>query len=170
MDEKSVNQELVNGSSPVSFSIIQKFVEKINHPIVLTWEYVSIFFLSLGTILTRFIGIGERVMSHDESLHTYYSWLLSTGSGYVHTPMMHGPLLFESTALVNFLFGANDFVSRLVPAILGTVIAIAIPQLLKPWIGKIGALVGSVLFIVSPYMLYYSRYIRHDTIVIAWML
>ncbi len=170
MVEKSIDQELVKSSSPVSFHGIQKFVEKINHPIELTWEFGATFFISLGIILSRFIGLGVRVTSHDESLHTYYSWLLSTGSGYIHTPMMHGPFLFESTALMNFIFGANDFVSRLVPAILGTFIAIAIPQLLKPWIGRIGALVGSVLFMVSPYMLYYSRYIRHDTIVIAWML
>jgi uncharacterized protein (TIGR03663 family) len=100
----------------------------------------------------------------------YYSWLLSIGKGFVHIPMMHGPLLFEMTAVINLFFGASDFSSRLVPAILGILIAIVIPQLLKPWIGKIGALVGSLLFLISPYILYYSRYIRHDTLVIAWML
>lgn len=126
--------------------------------------------LAFAVITTRLIYLGQRVMSHDESLHVYYSWLLATGKGFIHTPMMHGPFLFEATALVNVLFGANDFVSRLIPAILGSLIAIAIPQLLKPWIGRLGALAASLLFLISPYLLYYSRYIRHDTLVIAWML
>jgi uncharacterized protein (TIGR03663 family) len=148
----------------------QLLFTKLNRPLTITLEQAAILTLSLIGILTRLVGLGSRVMSHDESLHVYYSWLLSTGEAYVHTPMMHGPFLFESTALINFLFGANDFSSRLVPAILGTFIAIVIPQLLKPWVGKIGALVCSVLFLASPYMLFYSRYIRHDTLVIAWML
>ena len=147
-----------------------KLLAKLHHTLTLSVEQAVILVLSIVGIITRFVGLGNRVMSHDESLHVYYSWLLSTGKGFVHTPMMHGPFLFESTALMNFLFGANDFTSRLVPALLGTLIAIVIPQLLKPWIGKIGALIGTVLFLISPYMLYYSRYIRHDTLVIAWML
>ncbi len=149
---------------------IQTVFTNLNRPVTITLEQAAIFVLFLSGILSRFVGLGNRVMSHDESLHVYYSWLLSIGKGFVHTPMMHGPFLFESTALVNLLFGANDFVSRSIPAILGTFIAIVIPQLLKPWIGRIGALIGSMLFLISPYMLYYSRYIRHDTLVIAWML
>lgn len=147
-----------------------RFLQYLSRPFTISWEILALFFLSLMGILTRFIGLGQRVMSHDESLHVYYSWLLSTGNGFVHTPMMHGPFLFESTALMNFLFGANDYTSRMVPAILGIFIALGIPQLLKPWLGKIGAIITSLLFIISPYMLYYSRYIRHDTLVIAWML
>ena len=36
-------------------------------------------------------------MSHDESLHTVYSWQLFDGRGYQHQPMMHGPLSSSST-------------------------------------------------------------------------
>jgi hypothetical protein len=87
----------------------QKIVTKLNRPLTITLEQGAILVLSLTGILTRFVGLGNRVMSHDESLHVYYSWLLSTGKGFVHTPMMHGPFLFESTALMNLFFGANDF-------------------------------------------------------------
>lgn len=111
---------------------IQRLITKLSRPLTISWEQATIIVLSLAAIFTRFTGLGERVMSHDESLHVYYSWLLSAGKGFVHNPMMHGPFLFESTALMNFLFGANDFTSRMVPAILGTLIAILIPQLLKP--------------------------------------
>jgi uncharacterized protein (TIGR03663 family) len=72
--------------------------------------------------------------------------------------------------MVNVLFGASDFTSRLVPVILGIFVAIFVPQLLKPWLGRFGALAASGLLLISPFILYYSRYIRHDMQVIAWTL
>ena len=137
---------------------------------VLTWESVAVIILALLTVFSRLINLGARVMSHDESLHVYYSWLLATGKGFVHNPMMHGPFLFESTALMDFLFGANDFTARLVPVILGTAIVIMVPGLLRPWLGRAGSLVTSILLLISPFILYFSRYIRHDILVIAWVL
>jgi uncharacterized protein (TIGR03663 family) len=136
----------------------------------LTLENVLIAGLFLAAVATRLWGLGWRVMSHDESLHVFYSWLLATGKGYAHNPMMHGPLLFEATAFINRIFGATDFTSRLVPAILGIFLVAMVPQLYKPWLGKWGALAASLFFLISPFVLYYSRYIRHDPIVIVWML
>ena len=98
----------------------------------LTWETTLTGAIVVAAVVTRLWSLGARVMSHDESLHVYYSWLLASGKGFVHTPMMHGPFLFEATALLNILFGASDFTSRLAPAILGTLIVAAIPRLLKP--------------------------------------
>lgn len=126
--------------------------------------------LGVITIFLRLWMLDARVMSHDESLHVYFSWLLATGKGYAHNPMMHGPFLFEATALLNALFGANDFTSRLIPALLGSSIAIGIPLLLRSWLGRVGALATGVLLSLSPYLLYYSRYNRHDIQVIAWAL
>jgi predicted membrane-bound mannosyltransferase/DNA-binding beta-propeller fold protein YncE len=100
-------------------------------------------------------------MSHDECLHVQYSWYLYQGIGYDHSPMMHGPLLFHINALMYFLFGDDDFTARLYPAIVGTII-VMFPVLLRKWLGKVGALCASGLFLISPFILYYSRYIRHD--------
>ncbi len=167
-DEKSLIT--IPGEGEPKKSLSEKLVIWLSRPFPLTWESVAWIVLSITAVVTRLADLGARVMSHDESLHVYYSWQLATGNGYVHMPMMHGPLLFESTALMDYLFTASDFTSRLVPAILGILMVIAVPQLLKPWIGRLGALAASALFLVSPYMLFYSRYIRHDTLVIAWML
>ncbi len=137
---------------------------------VITWESALVAVLAVVALISRLWLLGARVMSHDESLHVYYSWLLATGKGFAHNPMMHGPLLFESTALMDVLFGASDFTSRLIPVILGIVIAVIVPRLLKPWLGQTGALIVSILLIISPFILYFSRYIRHDILVIAWVL
>jgi len=137
---------------------------------VVTWESTLVILVAVVAFVSRLLILGARVMSHDESLHVYYSWLLATGKGFAHNPMMHGPFLFESTALMDVLFGASDFTSRLVPVILGTVIVVMIPRLLKPWLGQTGALVTSILLLISPFILYFSRYIRHDILVITWAL
>lgn len=120
----------------------------------------------LLAIVSRFTDLGSRVMSHDESLHTQFSYQFYIGDGYVHTPMMHGPTLFHATALSYWLFGDNDYTSRVPVAILGVLLVSLIPYLLRPWLGKIGALFAGFLFLISPYITYYTRYIRHDIYVI----
>ncbi|MDP9370316.1 MAG: TIGR03663 family protein [Chloroflexota bacterium] len=117
----------------------------------------------LLAVVTRFWDLGSRTLHHDESLHAYYSWLLATGQGYVHNPLMHGPFLFHANALVYLLFGDSDASSRFMPALFGVVL-VGLPFLLRGplHLGRWGALAASALFLISPSFLYYSRYIRHD--------
>ncbi|MEA3459686.1 MAG: TIGR03663 family protein, partial [Chloroflexota bacterium] len=133
------------------------------------WEMAVYALLIALAFLTRFWDLGARAISHDESLHALYSWKLYAGEGYRHTPMMHGPFLFHANAFIYFLFGANDYTARIVPALFG-VAAVALPYFLRKWLGRTGALVTSALILISPSLLYYSRYIRHDILVSVWML
>ncbi len=133
------------------------------------WEKAIYIAFILLAILTRFWDLGSRVMSHDESLHTQFSYQFYNGDGYSHTPLMHGPFLFHITAVSYWLFGAGDLSARIPIAIFG-VILVAIPYLLRHWIGRVGALFASFLFLISPYITYYSRYIRHDIYIIVWAL
>ena len=121
--------------------------------------------LILG-VLSRFYLLGDRVVSHDESLHTQYSYQYYNGDGYQHSPLMHGPMLFHVTAVSYWLFGDNDYSARVPVAILGLILVLVFPYLLRPWIGRVGALLMSFLLLISPYITYYSRYIREDLYVI----
>jgi hypothetical protein len=58
--------------------------------ITISLEGLLWFILAVLTVFLRLWMLGARVMSHDESLHVYYSWLLANGNGYAHNPMMHG--------------------------------------------------------------------------------
>ena len=69
------------------------------------WETVLYILILLAAIVSRFYILGDRAISHDESIHTKFSWNLYAGQGFQHNPMMHGPLLFEVTAFIYFLFG-----------------------------------------------------------------
>ena len=96
----------------------QNWLERPIHPALpgITNEIILFGAIILMTFVTRFYDLGTRVMSHDESLHTYFSWLFYRGQGYQHSPMMHGPLQFHLLALTYFLFGVSDFTAR-IPAV-----------------------------------------------------
>src|SRR3990172_4345391 len=114
----------------------------------LDWEKALYIVLIVLAIITRFYNLGERVISHDESLHTFYSWELSKGKGFVHTPLMHGPLQFHSLALSYTLFGASDFTAR-VPATVSGVLAVGLMYFFRKWLGRAGALLASLFFLIS---------------------
>jgi hypothetical protein len=135
----------------------------------LDWEKALYGLFIVLAIVSRLWELGLRVMSHDETVHVQWSWYLFQGRGYAHTPLSHGPFLFHATALSYYLFGDNDFSARLVVAILGIVL-VALPYTLRRWLGRSGALAASFLFLISPSLLYYSRYIRHDIPIIVWSL
>ncbi len=118
---------------------------------LLRWdaEKVAWAVLLIVTVLSRLIGLGDRAMSHDESLHTVYSWQLYDGQGYKHDPMMHGPLKFHLTALAYFLFGVNDWSSRVEVALFG-IVMVWLAWLLRPWLGKVGAFLAGLMFAISP--------------------
>ena len=139
----------------------------------ISWESGVYLLILLLAIFTRFHLLGERVMSHDESLHTRYSYNLYNEGNFQHTPLMHGPVLFHATALSFYLFGDNDFSGRVYTAVLG-VMMVMFPLLLRKWLGRWGAMLASFMLLISPLLLYYNRYIRHDTpsilfgLIMAW--
>lgn len=135
--------------------------------LTLDWEKAAYVVLVILGFATRFYDLGARVMSHDESLHTQFAWYLFQGRGFSHSPMMHGPLRFEVTAFMYWLLGDNDYTSRIIPALLG-VLSIAAMYWFRKWLGKAGALIAATMLLISPYMLYYSRYIRDEPFVIFW--
>lgn len=130
----------------------------------ITNEIVAFALVVLLAVAARFYNLEARVMSHDESLHTYFSWLLYRGQGYEHSPMMHGPFQFHAIALAYFLFGVNDFTSR-IPAALFSVATVWMAWYWRRYLGKWGALIAGFLLVVSPYMLYYGRYVRNESFV-----
>ncbi|MEZ4626221.1 MAG: TIGR03663 family protein, partial [Thermomicrobiales bacterium] len=127
--------------------------------------------LIVSAIVTRFYDLGSRALHHDESLHTYYSWLLAEGRGYVHNPLMHGPFLFHIDALFFLLFGDSDAVSR-APAALAGVALVGLPWLLRGprFLGRWGALASGLFLLTSPTILYYTRFIRHDPFTLVGVL
>jgi len=116
-------------------------------------------------VVSRFAILGERTMSHDEVNHVVPSFDLSQGRGYRQDPVTHGPLQFHLIALTYYLFGDSDFTSR-VPAALFSVAAIAFVMVgFKRYLGNTGSLIAGILFLISPYMTFYGRYVRNEGLI-----
>lgn len=127
-------------------------------------EVILFGLILLLTILSRFIGLGERVISHDESLHVYFSYLLAQGQGYFHTPVTHGPLQFHLLGLLFFFFGSSDFLARL-PHAIASVLTIAMLWKWRKYLGRAGVFLAALFTLISPFMLYYGRYARNEPFV-----
>lgn len=93
--------------------------------------------------------LGERALHHDETLHGTYSWFIYVGRGYIHDPLLHGPLLYHLGALTFALFGDNDLTARLSGAVFGTLLTV-MPFLIRREIGRIAAFAASVYLLISP--------------------
>ena len=128
--------------------------------------------LLAGSLAMRLWDLGLRAMSHDESLHAYFSNHLALWGIHNHDPMMHGPLLFQLNAGVFWLFGASDFSARIIFALAGAAL-VAAPLLFRRHLGRAGALAAGLLLALSPSLLYYSRYMRNDVLfallVLVWL-
>jgi len=140
------------------FSILDK---PLWSKITLNWELICWVTIIVVAIAIRFWDLGSRAQHHDESMHSFYSWELYRGRGFVHNPLLHGPLLYHANALIYFLFGASDYTSRVAPALFGVGIVIA-PYFLRKWLGKRGALIAAAILAMSPGFVYFSRFIRMD--------
>ena len=137
---------------------IEKFIKQIK---------IKDFIIALVIIIaviSRMAGLGDRVMSHDEVNHVVPAFDLFSGRGYRHDPVTHGPLQFHLMALSFFLFGDNDFTARLPHALISIAAIVFVSTKFQRYLGKFGSIAAGILFTISPFMLFYGRYARNDSI------
>ncbi len=122
--------------------------------------------LVMVALALRFWELGLRTMSHDESLHAFYSFRLATEGAYQHDPAYHGPLLYHLNALVFFLVGASDVTARMVPSLAGAALVAGL-WWWRRYLGAAGAWLAAACITFSPSLLFYSRHIRNDIYIAA---
>jgi sugar lactone lactonase YvrE len=133
-----------------------------------TLETLLVVCLFIAAVVTRFTDLGARAMSHDEINHVVPTYSLYTGNGYQYDPMSHGPLQYHMMALSYALFGDTDFTTR-IPAALFSVATIMLAVLaFRRYLGRTGAILAGILFLISPIMLFYGRYARNEAYIVVW--
>ena len=130
-----------------------------------SWEKLILTVIILLAVLSRFILIGARVMSHDEINHVTPAYSLYQGKGYAHSPVTHGPFQFHMLALSYFLLGDSDFSSRVPAALFSLSAVIFVLFAFRRYLGRVGTLLGGLFFLVSPYILFYGRYTRNEAFI-----
>jgi uncharacterized protein (TIGR03663 family) len=138
----------------------------------LTWKesdyFICLVIICLGVVL-RFLHLDAKPYHHDEAIfgmYAFYHYDNPATGFYKYIPMLNGPLLFHLQALLFKFFGASDYVGRLIPAFLGSVF-ILIPLYFKKSLNKNLLLFFVALMSFSPLFLYYSRFLRHEFLVIS---
>ena len=133
-----------------------------------TIYHLIVSLILITTVLTRFIMLGERVMSHDEVNHVVPAHTFYQGGGYRYDPVTHGPLQFHLIALSYTLFGDNDFTARIPDAVFGIAVVAFALFAFKDYLGRTGSLIAGFMFTISPYISFYSRYTRNEIYIVFW--
>lgn len=153
------------------------------------WEVAAYALLVLASVVAHLWGLERMALHHDESIHAWSSWRLYVGSGsfncwsgldeagkprggvtaptYCYDPVYHGPSLYYLTSLSYFLLGDGDAQARL-PMALAGILMVASCWWLRPYLGRRGTLVAAALLAFSPSLLYYTRFARHDGLMVLW--
>jgi len=131
----------------------------------------------LGSVL-RFWSLGSKPLQFDEGEQAYYTLVFARDPGsYRYQPVIHGPFQYHVVGLIFRLaaffhapdHGVNNFTLLLLSVLLGIVL-VALPALLRRYLGRGGALATSLMLAVSPTFVYYSRDARNDIYIAAFTL
>lgn len=162
----------LNSPSPAA-TLLERPLLRVNLEIT---AYIVLIVVSLVAHLWQ---LDVMAMHHDESIHAWNSWKFFAGGGgftcagdgksstYCYDPVYHGPALYILTFFSYFLFGDGEAQARL-PMALAGVGMVASCWMLRPLIGKRGAFLAAILLGFSPSLLYFTRFARHDGLMVLW--
>jgi len=145
-----------------------QFSNKIKHFFTFERVFLLIF---LVAIVLRFSQLDLKLFHHDEAIHAWFSFDLLTKGTWVYDPSYHGPFLYYVTAGMFSLFGASDLVGRLLPALFGTMLIPLVYAIYRiGYINKIQTLFAALFITLSPDMVFFSRFLRHDIFMLFFTL
>lgn len=122
----------------------------------------------VASIILHFYGLDWRAIHHDEGMLAHFAWQFTDKWDYIYTPQIHGPILFYVQGFIFKFMGLGDDVLRFSMALFGVLLT-AVPLIFRKQLGP-KALPLSVAFLISPLMLYYSRFLVHTGIAVVFWL
>jgi len=135
-----------------------------------TFERIFILIL-LTAIILRFSQLDLKLLHHDEAIHSWFSYELLTKGAWMYDPSYHGPFLYYVTAGLFSLFGDSDLVARLLPALFGTLLIPLVYYIYRlGYIDKKQTIIAVLFIAISPDMVYFSRFLRHDIFMLFFTL
>lgn len=127
-----------------------------------TFERVFILIL-ISALLIRLWQLDLKLLHHDEAIHSWFSYELLTKGAWMYDPSYHGPFLYYATAGMFAAFGSSDLVARLLPCLFGTLLIPLVYCIYRlEYISKNQTLLVALFLAISPDMVYFSRFLRHD--------
>lgn len=125
----------------------------------------AIVFLGL---LARLILLGSRPAHWDEARVAYWALYAADQGSYTYRYIVHGPVAQHTARWLFGLLGASDTVARLPVAIVGAALP-ASALLFRKHLRDSELLALALFLAFNPFVLYYSRFMRSDVLVGAFM-
>ena len=136
----------------------------------LSFQTVFLIIVLLAAAL-RFWALDLKLYHHDEAVHGWFAYRLLQEGVYVYDPSYHGPFLYYVTAGMFALFGDSDLVGRLLPAVFGlSLIPLVYIIHRLGYLDRRQTLVAALFIAISPELVYFSRFLRHDIFQLAFTL
>jgi uncharacterized protein (TIGR03663 family) len=124
--------------------------------------YALAFILILAFVL-RFWQLDLKLLHHDEAIHSWFCYEFLTRGVWQYDPSYHGPFLYYVTTGIFALIGPSDFAARLLPSLFGLAIIPLVYAVYRiGYLNENQMLVAALLIAISPDMVYFSRFLRHD--------
>jgi uncharacterized protein (TIGR03663 family) len=137
---------------------------------IFTFERTFFLILCIAFIL-RFWSLDLKLLHHDEAIHAWFSYELLTKGAWSYDPSYHGPFLYYVTSGMFALFGDSDLVARLLPSLFGFLLLPLVYAIYRlGYLDRNQTLVAALFLAVSPDMVYFSRFLRHDIFMLFFTL
>ena len=130
--------------------------------------YAAVAAVAVLAAVARFVGLGARPAHWDEARVGY--WILDylrTGA-FEYRAIIHGPFIHHVNRILFGVLEPNDYTMRIVPAAIGSLLPLS-ALLLRDRLRPVETVVLAAFLSFSPVLLYYSRFMRGDLMVAAFM-
>ncbi|WP_276272432.1 flippase activity-associated protein Agl23 [Haloarcula litorea] len=121
----------------------------------------------VGLVL-RLAWLGRRVAHFDEGRVAYWAWHYGESGSFAYRYIIHGPFVQHADRWVFAVLGPSDFTMRLPVAVVGALLPLSV-LLLRRHLRRSETVAVALLLALDPVLLYYSRFMRSDVLVAAFM-
>jgi uncharacterized protein (TIGR03663 family) len=129
----------------------------------------SLLAMTVAGLALRFLNLGARVAHQDEGRVGYWIVRYLESGVWEYRAIVHGPFLFHVNKWVFEFVGPSDVTSRLVVAVVGGLLPLT-AWLFREHLRDSELIALGFLLTLNPVLVYYSRFMRNDVPLAAFML
>ena len=124
--------------------------------------------VSLFALVLRLVFLGARPAHFDEGRVAYWALHYGETGSFAYRRIIHGPFIQHVDRYVFAALGPNDFTMRLPVAVVGSLLPLT-ALLFRAHLRETETVAMALLLAVNPVVLFYSRFMRSDVLVAAFM-
>ncbi|UPV99588.1 TIGR03663 family protein [Halorussus gelatinilyticus] len=129
---------------------------------------LAVLAVTLLSLALRFFALGSRVFHWDEGRVGYWILRYAENGIWEYHAVIHGPFLYHVNKYLFQLFGASDFVARVPVAVVSGLLPLT-AWLFRERLDRVEMVTVGLFFAANPIVLYYSRFMRNDVLLAAFM-